>query len=417
MILLTFSACKQKKSDMPDPNNPFFSDFKTPYEVPDFDAIKEEHYMPAYRYAIEVHNDEISVIINNAEPPDFFNTIEALDKSGALLTKIENVFGNLNSAHTNDLLQSIAKEKAPLISEHYDDIRLNPNLFSRIKEVYDKSASLDLNDEQKMLLEKTYKDFVRGGVNLDPDDQSRLREINKELSVLTLKFGENVLKEINDFKLVIENSQDLSGLPEPVIRSAIELAKEAGMEGKWIFTVQKPSMIPFLQYSDKRDLREKIFKAYINLGNNDTEQDNKDIISRIVNLRLEKAKMLGYTNHSSFVLAENMAKKPEEVLDFLKKLWDPAIMVAQNEANELQKFIAREDGTFKLEPWDWWYYSEKLRKEKYDLDDELLRPYFKLNNVLNGVFDVCNKLYGLKFTERFDIPKYQDDVRVFEVQE
>jgi peptidyl-dipeptidase Dcp len=417
MILLTISACKQKKSDMPDKNNPFFSDFKTPYEVPDFDAINEEHYLPAYKYAIEVHNEEIAVITNNPEPPDFINTIEAYDRSGALINKIENVFDNLNSAHTNELLQSIAKEKAPLIAEHNDDIRLNPDLFSRIKHVYDKRESIDLNSEQKTLLEKTYKEFVRGGANLGPDDQTRLREINKELSVLTLKFGENVLKETNDFKLIIDNSQDLSGLPEPVIRSAEEAAKEAGMEGKWVFTVHKPSMIPFLQYSDKRDLREKIFKAYINLGNNNNEQDNKDIISKIVTLRLEKAKMLGYKNHASFVLEENMAKTPEKVFSFLQELWDPAIIVAQNEANELQKFIAKEGDTFKLQPWDWWYYSEKLRKEKYDLDDELLRPYFKLDNALNGVFDVSNKLYGLKFTERFDIPKYQDDVRVFEVQE
>jgi len=417
MILLTLSACQQKKSEMPDKSNPFLSEFKTPYEVPDFEAINEEHYMPAYNSAIEIHNEEIAEIVNNPEPADFVNTIEAYEKSGALIDKIENVFGNLNSAHTNELLQSIAKEKAPLISGHNDDIKLNPELFLRIREVYDKKESFDLSTEQKMLLEKTYKEFVRGGANLGPEAQARLREINKELSVLTLNFGENVLKETNDFKLVIENSEDLSGLPEPVIRSAEEAAKEAGMEGKWIFTVHKPSMIPFLQYSDKRDLREKIFNAYINLGNNNNQQDNKNIITKIVALRLEKAKMLGYKNHASFVLEENMSKKPEAVFSFLQGLWDPAIIVAQNEANDLQKFIAKEGGSFDLQPWDWWYYSEKLRKEKYDLDDELLRPYFKLDNVMNGVFDVSNKLYGLKFTERFDIPKYQEDVRVFEIQE
>ncbi len=417
MILLIISACKQKQSDMSDKNNPFLSEFKTPYEVPDFGVIKEEHYLPAYKYAIEVHNREIADIINNPEPPDFINTIEALDRSGALINKIENVFDNLNSAHTNELIQSIAKETAPLISEHNDDKRLNPDLFSRIRDVYNNKESFDLNNEQKMLLEKTYKEFVRGGANLGSDDQTRLREINKELSVLTLNFGENVLKEINNFKLIIENKDDLSGLPEPVIRSAEEAAKEAGMEGKWVFTVHKPSMIPFLQYSEKRDLREKIFKAYINLGNNNNQNDNKDIISNIVALRFEKAKLLGYENHANFVLEENMAKTPEAVFNFLQKLWDPAIIVAQNEANDLQKFIAKEGASFNLQPWDWWYYSEKLRKEKYDLDDELLRPYFKLDNVINGVFDVSNKLYGLKFTERFDIPKYQEDVRVFEVQE
>jgi peptidyl-dipeptidase Dcp len=417
MILLTLSSCNQKKSDMPDKNNPLLSEFKTPYEVPDFEAIKEAHWLPAYKYAIEVHNKEIAEIINNPAPADFKNTIEALDRSGALLDQIGNIFDNLNSANTNDQMQAIAKEKAPLISGHNDDIRLNPDLFLRIKNVYDKKESLGLNPEQKMLLEKTYKEFVRGGANLESGAQTRLREINKELSVLTLSFGENVLKDINDFKMVVENKEDLSGLPEPVIKSAEEAAKEAGMEGKWVFTVQKPSMIPFLQYSDKRDLREKLFKAYINLGNNNNQNDNKEIISKIVTLRLEKAKLLGYKNHAEFVLEENMAKTPEAVFSFLQKLWDPAIKVAQNEAVELQKLISKEGNNFKLEPWDWWYYAEKLRKEKYDLDDELLRPYFKLDNVVNGVFDVCNKLYGLTFTERFDIPKYQEDVRVFEVKE
>jgi peptidyl-dipeptidase Dcp len=417
MILFTLSSCNQKKNDMPDKNNPLLSEFNTPHEVPDFETIKEAHWLPAYKYAVEVHNKEIAEIINNPEPADFKNTIEALERSGALLDKIGNVFDNLNSANTNDQMQAIAKEKAPLISGHIDDIRLNPNLFLRIKNIYDKKESLDLNPEQKMLLEKTYKDFVRGGANLESEAQARLREINKELSVLTLSFGENVLKDINGFKLVIENKEDLSGLPEPIIKSAEEAAIEAGMEAKWVFGVQKPSMIPFLQYSDKRDLREKLFKAYINLGNNNNQNNNKEIISKIVTLRLEKAKLLGYDSHAQFILAENMANTPDTVLDFLKKLWDPAIIVAQKESGELQKFIAKEGNNFKLEPWDWWYYAEKLRKEKYDLDDELLRPYFKLDNVLKGVFDVTNKLYGLTFTEKFDIPKYQEDVRVFEVNE
>ncbi len=417
IIMLTISACKQKQGKMPDKNNPLLSEFKTPYQVPDFEVIKEPHYIPAYKDAIEIHNKEVSEIINNPEPADFKNTIEALDRSGTILDEIDNVFNNLNSANTNDQMQAIAKEKAPLISEHNDDIRLNPELFLRIKNVYDKRESLDLNTEQKTLLDKTYKEFVRGGANLDSGAQTRLREINKELSVLTLSFGENVLKDINDFKMVIENKEDLSGLPEPVIKSAEEAAKEAGMEGKWVFTVHKPSMIPFLQYSDKRDLREKLFKAYINLGNNNNQNNNKEIISKIVTLRLEKAKLLGYDNHAKFVLEENMAKTPGAVLDFLQKLWDPAVLVAKKEADELQKFISTEGDNFKLEPWDWWYYAEKLRKEKYNLDDELLRPYFKLDNVINGVFDVSNRLYGLTFTERFDIPEYQEDVRVFEVKE
>jgi peptidyl-dipeptidase Dcp len=399
-------------------NNPLLSEFTTSYKVPDFEAIKEEHYMPAYQQAIKLHNEEINSISENPEIPDFTNTIEALDQSGELLRTIESIFDNLNSAHTNDVHQSIAKEKAPLISGHNDDIRLNARLFSRISEVYNKKESLDLTDEQAMLLEKTYKEFVRGGANLGPEDQARLREINKELSVLTLNFGENVLKEANESRLVIENIEDLSGLPEPIINSAAEAAKEAGMEGKWIFTVQQPlDLIPVLTYSDNREIREKVYKAHINLGNNNNQYDNKDIIARIVTLRLEKAKLLGYDNHSGFILEENMAKTTGEVYRFLEKIWDPAIMVARKESGELQKYIDKEGNSFNLEPWDWFYYTEKLRKEKYDVDDELLRPYFKLDNVLNGVFNVCTKLYGLKFTERFDIPKYHKNVRVFEVKE
>lgn len=418
MILMIISSCKQKSKDMSDQNNPFFSEFSTPFKVPDFGAIREEHYLPAYQHAIQAHNEEIASITNNPEIPDFTNTIEALDQSGELLHSIENIFDNLNSAHTNDIHQSIAKEKASIISEHDDDIRLNPVLFARIKEVYNKKESLALTDEQNKLLDKTYKEFVRGGANLGPEDQVRLREINKELSVLTLKFGENVLKEANESKLVIENREDLSGLPEPVISSAELAAKEAGLDGKWIFTIQQPlNLIPILSFSDNRELREKVYKSHINLGNNNNQYDNKDIVARIVSLRLEKSKLLGFENHASYVLEENMAKTTEGVFNFLQKIWDPAIMVAQKEADELQKYIEKEGSTFKLEPWDWFYYSEKVRKEKYDLNDELLRPYFVLDNVLNGVFDVCNKLYGLKFTERSDIPKYHEDVRAFEVKE
>jgi len=416
-FIVTICSCNQKSKKMYDQNNPFFSAFNTPYEVPDFDAIEEEHYLPAYKYAIDVHNEEISDIISNPDPPDFINTIEALDRSGGMIRKIDDVFNNLNSSVTSDKLQAIAKEKAPLLSGHRDDIRLNPDLFSRIKEVYNTKESLELSAEQSTLLEKTYKDFVRGGANLSPEDQSRLREINKELSVLTISFGENVLAETNNFKLVIENREDLSGLPEPVMVSAAETAKEEGLEGKWVFTVQKPSMIPFLQYSDRRELREKLFKAYINLANNNNDFDNKENIARIVSLRLEKANLSGYENHADYVLEENMAKNPENVYNRLQQLWDYAIVVARKEAKELQQYIYKQGDDFKLQPWDWWYYAEKVRKEKYDLDDELLRPYFKLDNALKGVFDVCNHLYGLTFTERTDIPKYHEDVRIFEVLE
>ncbi|KPK86511.1 MAG: peptidase M3 [Bacteroides sp. SM23_62_1] len=417
LFLVFLSTCKQKSREMYDPANPFFNAFNTPYEVPDFGSIREEHYMPAYQYAIDAHNKEIAEIIENPEPPDFTNTVEALDRSGALIRKIDQIFNNLNSSITNDNYQAIAKEKAPLLSGHKDDIQLNPALFSRIKNVYDRKESLELSAEQNMLLEETYKDFVRGGANLSSEDQVKLREINKELSVLTISFGENVLAETNDFKLIIEKEEDLSGLPEAVIINAEEAAKEAGFDGKWVFTVQKPSMIPFLQYADNRVLREKLFTAYTTLANKNNDHDNKEIITRIVSLRVEKAKLLGYENHADFVLEENMAKNSDGVYDLLDKLWDSAIIVAQKEAKELQHYIEKEGSDFKLQPWDWWYYAEKVRKEKYDLDDSELLPYFKLDNALDGVFYVCNNLYGLQINERTDIPKYHEDVRVFEVCE
>ena len=282
---------------------------------------------------------------------------------------------------------------------------------------HDQKDSLDLNAEQSMLLEKFYKGFVRSGANLDDDGKARLREINKEMSLLTLQFGENILKEDNAFELVIEKEEDLAGLPDAVIKGAAEAAQGLGHEGKWVFTLHKPSMIPFLQYSEKRDLREKIFKAYINRGNNDNELDNKANATRLAALRVERAKLLGYDTHAHFVLEENMAKVPKNVYDLLYQLWEPALKMAKKEVKELQKMIDNEGKDFKLKPWDWWYYAEKLKKAKYDLDEEMLRPFFKLENVIQGVFDVANKLWGIQFVERFDIPKYHEDVKIFEVQE
>jgi len=397
--------------------NPFFTEWTTPFGTPPFDQIKEEHYKPAFLEGMKRQKEEIQSIINNPEPPTFANTIEALEYSGSLLTKVENVFENLLSAHTNDTLQAIAKETAPLLSQHYDDIYLNTKLFERVKAVYEQKDNLDLTDEQQMLLTKYYKDFVRAGANLDETKKSRLREINQELSLLTLKFGENILKENNAFELVIENKEDLVGLPDNVIAAAAEAAKERGKEGKWVFTLHKPSMIPFLQYSPRRELREKIFKAYINRGNNNNEYDNKAIVARIIALRIEKANLLGYKTHADYILEENMAKTPANVYKLLNQIWEPALRKAKEEAQELQKLIKEEGHDFQLQPWDWWYYAEKLKKRKYDLSEEMLRPYFQLENVIQGAFTLANKLYGLQFVERTDIPKYHPDVRVFEVKE
>lgn len=411
LFLLALSSCSKKSE------NPFFTEWKTPFGTPPFDQIKEEHYLPAFKKAIEEHDKEIKAIINNPEEPTFENTIEALEKSGRLLTKVSNVFFNLLSSNTNDKMQQIAKEVSPMLSKHEDDIMLNEKLFARIKSVYEKQDSFQLNSEQKRLLEKYYKDFTRNGVNLDPESKKRLRAINEELSKLSLQFGENVMKEVERFELVIDNKEDLAGLPQNVIDMAASEAKARGYEGKWVFTIDKASMIPFLQYSKKRKLREKIFKAYINQGDHNDSLDNKAIVKKMVRLRAEKARLLGYKTHADYVLEKNMAKNPENVYKFMDKVWKPALNKAKAEAYDLQRMVYKEGNKFKLQPWDWWYYAEKVRKAKYDLSDEELRPYFKLENVLNGLFEVVHKLYGLKFIERKDIPVYHPDVKVYEVQE
>ncbi|NIO48904.1 MAG: peptidase M3 [Candidatus Aminicenantes bacterium] len=397
--------------------NPLFSEFDTPFQVPPFDKIKEEHYLPAFKEGMKQEIKEIEAILNNPETPTFENTIEVLESSGSLLRRVSNVFGVLDESMTNEDMQKIAKEVAPLRSKHRDDIRLNEKLFQRIEAVYEQKDKLDLTLEQNMLLEKYYKDFVRSGANLDEEKKAKLKEINQELSVLTVKFGENVLKENNRFKMVIDKEEDLAGLPQAAITGAEEAAKERGHEGKWVFTIHKPSMIPFLQYSEKRDLREKIFKAYINKGNNNDELDNKAILAKIAALRVERANLLGYKTHADYVLENNMAKKPENVYKFLDQLWKPALKMAKKEAKELQEMIRKEGHDFKLQPWDWWYYAEKLKKAKYALDEEMLRPYFKLENVREGAFSVAGKLYGIQFVERTDIPNYHEDAKVFEVKD
>lgn len=414
-VLVSCGGQKKEKKEVSE--NPFFTDWTTPFGAPPFDRIKVEHFKPAVLEGIKRHREEIKAIAKNPEPPTFANTLEALDRSGLFLDRAEKVMENLLSAHTNDELQAVAQELAPVLSAHYDSIFLDAKLFARVKAVYDQRDQLALNPEQKQLLEKFYKDFVRAGAGLDEAKKARLKEINQELAVMELKFAENVLKETNAFELVIENPADLEGLPANVVAAAAEAAKERGKEGKWVFTLHKPSLIPFLQYSPRRELREKIFKAYINRGNNGNERDNKALVARTIALRIEKAGLLGYKTWADYVLEENMAKTPENVYRFMDQVWKPALKRAREEAAELQKLIRAEGGNFKLEPWDWWYYAEKLRKEKYALDEEMLRPYFKLENVIDGVFLLANKLYGLKFEERKDIPVYHPEVRVFEVKE
>jgi peptidyl-dipeptidase Dcp len=401
----------------PPAENPLLGEFTAPFGAPPFDKIRIEHYKPAYLEGMRLQSEAIASIAGNPEAPTFANTIEALEASGDLLTRVDNIFRSMSSANTSDELQEIAKEIAPIQSAHYDEILFNEKLFARIKAVYGKRDKLGLQQEQKRLLDKTYRAFVRGGANLNAGDKAKLSEINKELSILALQFEENLLAEASAFALVIENKDDLAGLPEGVVTAASETAQQLGHAGKWVFTVRKPSMIPFLQYSDRRDLREKLYKAYITRGDHNDELDNKKTLLRIAELRIKRARLLGYKTHADFVLEESMAKTSSTVYDFLGKLWTPALARAKAEAASFQQMIDKEGKGFKLQSWDWWYYAEKVRKAQFDLDDEMLRPYFELENVRAGAFMLATKLYGITFEERKDIPTYNAEVRVYEVKE
>ena len=402
------------------PDNPFFRPYGTPFNVPPFERIKTEHFLPAIEEGIAREQAEVDAIAGSRAKPTFENTIAALDHAGLFLTEANSVFGSLQGSMTNKELQAVALTTAPMLAAHEDNISLDPKLFARVKAVYDKRAKLSLDRESLFLLENVYKDFVRSGALLDPVSQTRFREINQELSKLSVKFGENVLAETNAFQLVIDKKSDLAGLPPSVIDMAATAAKRAELpEGRWLFTIQIPSMTPFLTYSDLRPLREKIHRAYTMKGDNGNELDNKENVRRIAALRLERARLLGYPNHAAYVLEMNMAKTPARVDDFLAQLWKPTIVKAREEAAALQALADRlsPGGKITLAPWDWWYYTEKLRQEKYALDDSALRPYFKLDNVRDGIFALCGKLYGLKFIARPELPRYHPDVQVFEVQE
>ena len=397
--------------------NPFFITYTTPFGVPPFAQIKNEHFEPAFMEGMNRQAAEIAAITAQKEAPTFANTILALENSGDLMDRVGTVFFNFNNANTNDGLQKIAQILSPKLSKHRDDIQLNAELFKRIKTVYDQRNSLKMTGEQKMLLEKTYKGFVRSGAALSAEKQERMRKINAEMSLLTLKFGQNLLAENNNYTLVIEKPEDLSGLPTSLIAAAADDAKKRKMEGKWVFTLQNPSIMPFLQYADDRALREKIFKAYLERGNHNDAYDNKALMTNIVALRAEKAALLGYENHAAYVLEESMAQTPAKVSALLNQLWTATVPVTKQEAAELQTMMDKDGKNEKLESWDWRYYAEKLRKQKYDLKEEELRPYFSLDNVRQGIFTLCQRLYGLKFEPRADIPVYHEEVMAYEVKE
>ncbi len=399
------------------PENMLLQEWETPFRTPPFEKIKSEHFMPAFLEAMAAEKAEVEAIANNEERPTFKNTIEALEGSGELLDRVSRVFSCLNGANTNDELQNISKEVAPLRAKHNDDINLNEALFARIKQIHEKKEDLGLTAEQDTLLENYFLRFVRSGANLNDGDKEKLRGINEELSNLYVKFKQNHLKQTNAIGLVIDKDENLAGLPDGVVQAAAEMAEARGMKGKWVFTLQKPSFIPFLMNSEKRELREIVFKAYVNRGNNNDEFDNKKLISKVAALRVRRANLLGYKTHADYVLERNMAKNPETVYRFLNDLWTPALRRAKMEVADMQAIINKEGHDFRLEAWDWWYYAEKVKKEKYALDDAMLRPYFKMENVRNGAFDVAEKLYGIRFVKRNDIQVYHPDVEVFEVLE
>ncbi|MDH6308198.1 peptidyl-dipeptidase Dcp [Dysgonomonas sp. PFB1-18] len=415
-LLIMIYSCNSTSNKGTD--NPFFSEFSTPNGVPPFDQIKAEHFLPAFKEGMARHNAEIDSIVNNPEAPTFENTVVALDESGRMLDRVGAVLSVMTGTMSDSVFQSIEKEITPMRTEHYDNINFNEKLFERIKAVHDDTTSVaKLTTEQKMLLNKTYKGFVRSGILLDGSKQARLREINKELSSASLSFNQNLLKETDNYQLVIDKKEDLAGLPDGIIAAAAKAAKDKGLEGKWVFGLSKPSWEPFLQYADNRELREKLYKAMYMRGDNGNEFDNKDNIKKIVSLRLERANILGYNTHADYVLEETMAKNPSNVMGLLNNIWKYALPQAKKELADLQAIAKKEGQDIKIESWDWWYYAEKVRKEKYALDEDALKPYFKADNVREGVFAVANKLYGITFKQRTDVPVYQQDVKAYEVSD
>jgi peptidyl-dipeptidase Dcp len=397
--------------------NPFFENWDTPFGIPQFDQIKTEHYIPAFEQAMREHLEEVSVIAENQSPASFDNTIEALELTAATLNRVAAVFFNLTSSDTSDALQEIEMDIMPRYAAHQSSILTNSQLFSRVESVFNTKDSLALTDEQHRLLEDTYQRFVRAGAALTEEDRNAVRTMDEQLSRLATTFGQNVLKETNDFELVLDKPEELAGLPDSVLAAASREAVEKGHEGKFVFTISRSSITPFLQFSERRDLREKIYTAYVRCADNGNEHDNNAIALEISSLRAKRAKLLGFDSHAHFMLDDRMAKTPESVQNLLSELWQPAGKKVRVEADDLQSRMQEEGGNAKLAPWDWWYYTEKIRAERYDLDDKEVKPYFELENVRDGAFHVANRLYGLTFTPCNDLPTYHEDVQAYEVKD
>ncbi|MDP2561103.1 M3 family metallopeptidase [Psychrobium sp. 1_MG-2023] len=398
-------------------SNPFSQPWTTPHGIPDFPKINTEHYLPAFKAAMAQQKQEIAAIVANTEAPTFANTIEAYEFTGNLMDRVANVFYNLTSAETSDELKAIAKEVSPLLSAHWDDLSLNADLFKRVEAVYQQKDQLNLSTSQAKLLEDSYIGFVRAGAKLNASEKAKIRELNAEIAKLTLQFGDNLLAETNAFEVVVSDKSKLSGLSQSIIDAAAATAKSRGHEGKWVFTTHRPSITPFITYADDRELRKELYLGYINRANNDNEFDNKKTLAKVASLRATKAKLMGYQSHAHYVLEDRVAKTPAAVYELLNQIWPTALAKAKVEVADMQKLVDAEGGKFKIEAWDYAYYAEKIRKARYDIDEEQTRPYFALESTLQGVFHTAEKLFGITVKERTDLPTYHDDVRTFEVYE
>ena len=416
-IITTCAAAIVCGSAMAKGGNPFLGKYTTPYGIPPFEQIKVEHYKPAFVKGMEEHKKEIDAIVNNKKTATFENTIAALDRSGELLNKVASVFYGQNSACTSDEMQAVSREISPLLSQHSDDITMNAALFKRVKYVYDHQSEEKLDKEQKKLLEETYKSFVRSGANLSADKQEQLRKLNQEISMLQLTFGQNMLAETNAFQLVIDNKDDLAGLPQNLIASAAEVAKERGLDGKWVFTLHNPSVMPFLQYSDRRELRERMYKGYISRGCQGGKNDSREVVKKLVKARLEKARLMGYEDYASMALDNRMAKTPEAVYELLDQVWKPALAKAKEELADIQEEMKKDGRDFTAEGWDWRYYADRAKRAKYAFDENELRPYLKLENVRDGLFYCANKLYGITLTQIKNVPLPHPEAQAFEVKD
>ena len=410
-VLLGIDSCNRTE-DVSD--NPFFSEWDTPFGIPPFEKIYARHYLPAVQEGIRQERHEIKEIANNREEPTFDNVILAYTRTGKFLKRTLLVFENLCAADMTDSLQQLQAEIQPLLTQHNNDIMLNKKLFSRIKQVYDNRLSMNLDAQQSRLLEKIYRSFVRNGAELSDSDQDKLRKLDEKIAGFEIVFANNLLEEMNRFKLIVEDTSDLSGLPASIKEMASSAAKAAGMDGKWVFTLDKPSLIPFMQYSDQAELRKQLYEGYLNRCNHDDKYDNKGVADSLVNLRLERARLLGYDSHAAYMLENRMAKTPKLVYSLLNKLWVPAMLNADRERDVLQEMKSKSGAGDTLEMWDWWYYAEKLRKSKYDLDDEMLRPYFSLDGVRKGIFSLVDSLYGITFKPVSDAPVYHKECETYE---